>query len=235
MKTYLWPNNHVYSAFYGKQTVILDLKKDQYILLDESQSILFREILEGKIFSENNSFAGTQPDQLNTLLKLDFFCPRDTPYPHPIPEQKNIEGMSNIDFRSPVRKFNFNWKTLQALWVLIHANISVKCSFYRTIKRIKKYQESKVDYRIPSQIEIDAMTETLCAACLLFPWKTKCLEWSIALATLCLKARFCCDLVIGVQTPPFYAHAWVECNGKVIADSQQLPNKMAVILREGVS
>lgn len=236
-KKFLWLNSHIYSTFFGNQTVILDLKKDQYIILDESQSTLFRDILEGKIYSVSNTFNTDQTENLKDLLDLDLFCTSlfETPYPNPISEQKNTDGMSNLDFLSPTNKICFNRKTLYALGVLIFSHISVKFSFYRTIKKIKKYKKSNINYKLPSQAEIDEITETLNAACLLYPWKTKCLEWAVALATLCLKARYCCELVIGVQNQPFYAHAWVECNGRVVADSQQLPQKMAIILKEGVS
>lgn len=232
---YLWPDDHIHSTFFGEQTIILDLKNDQYILLEPSQTALFKNILNGKIVSTGESFSidNAQMENLKELLDLNLFCSTlyDTPYPTPIPEQKDIKGMSNIDFLSPTKKFSFKLKTLYALWILLYSHLSIKLSFYRTIKKFAKYKKNK-DFRIPSQKEIEEITETLNAACLLYPWKTKCLEWSVALATLCLKARYNCNLVIGVQNPPFYAHAWVECNGMVIADSQQLPQKMATILKE---
>ncbi len=48
---------------------------------------------------------------------------------------------------------------------------------------------------------------------------------------LALRRRWKCNLEIGIQNYPF-ADAWVECDGKVVMDSQDLRTGLAIILNE---
>lgn len=74
-------------------------------------------------------------------------------------------------------------------------------------------------------------TRALEAACLIYPRKTTCLPFALALAALHYQQYYVCDFVIGVQGLPFYAHAWVEADGKVVRDAQNLKRQLAPILR----
>jgi Transglutaminase-like superfamily len=76
-----------------------------------------------------------------------------------------------------------------------------------------------------------AAARALEAACLIYPKKTTCLPFAVTLAALHYQRQYTCDFVIGVQNLPFYAHAWVEVEGKVICDTQDLKEKLALILR----
>ncbi|MGL4824665.1 MAG: lasso peptide biosynthesis B2 protein [Alphaproteobacteria bacterium] len=74
-------------------------------------------------------------------------------------------------------------------------------------------------------------TRALEAACLIYPRKTTCLPFALTLAALHYQQHYMCDFVIGVQSLPFYAHAWVEADGKVVRDVQNLKKQLAPILR----
>ncbi|MGL5784179.1 MAG: lasso peptide biosynthesis B2 protein [Alphaproteobacteria bacterium] len=83
----------------------------------------------------------------------------------------------------------------------------------------------------PSKDYSQVATRALEAACLIYPGKTTCLPFALTLAALHYQQHYTCDFVIGVQSLPFYAHAWVEADGKVVRDIQNLKGQLAPILR----
>lgn len=76
---------------------------------------------------------------------------------------------------------------------------------------------------------INQLVFALNFACLLYPRKTKCLEWACALILISRKYGIDMKLVIGVQNRPFFAHAWAEWNNKVIGDDANRRSQLAVI------
>ena len=104
--------------------------------------------------------------------------------------------------------------------------------FYRAIQLLKSTHQKSLQYKIPSQESIQALIQSVNSACMLFPIRTKCLEWALTVALLALKQNWKFNLVTGVQNYPFLAHAWVECNNQVIGDMQELRTNMARILVE---
>lgn len=62
------------------------------------------------------------------------------------------------------------------------------------------------------------------------PGRVECLESAITLAILLSQSSIDNDFKIGVQKYDFLAHAWVEVDGIVIGDEQQLTQRLAPIL-----
>lgn len=104
--------------------------------------------------------------------------------------------------------------------------------FYSTIQLIKRCRESQSNYIIPPMEDLRKLANIVNKACLIHPTRTKCLEWAMTFVLLALKRKWKCNLEIGVQNYPFFAHAWVECDGKVVMDSQDLREGLAIILNE---
>ena len=116
---------------------------------------------------------------------------------------------------------------------LLRVNFYIKIrGFYPTIQLIKRDCKNPSNYIIPHDKELKDLANILNKACLFYPTRTKCLEWAITFVLLALKRKWKCNLEIGVQNYPFLAHAWVECGGKVIMDSQDLREELAIILNE---
>jgi hypothetical protein len=103
---------------------------------------------------------------------------------------------------------------------------------YPTIQLIKKSRKNKIQYLIPTEEELHDLARIVNTACFLHPSRIKCLEWAMTFVLLALKQGWKCNLEIGVQNYPFFAHAWVECDGKVVMDSQYLREDLAIILNE---
>ncbi|KVD27077.1 hypothetical protein WI84_29360 [Burkholderia ubonensis] len=77
---------------------------------------------------------------------------------------------------------------------------------------------------------VDLLIRSLNAACMLYTKKTKCLEWGTVLVLLGFRYGHDLRLVVGVQSRPFYAHAWAELDGEVVGDERTLRDQLAVIL-----
>jgi hypothetical protein len=52
-----------------------------------------------------------------------------------------------------------------------------------------------------------------------YPRRARCLEQSLALFILLRRIGVAADLKLGAQTLPFYAHAWIEVDGRPINES----------------
>lgn len=84
--------------------------------------------------------------------------------------------------------------------------------------------------RLAERARIAQSISALNRACLFYPRRTKCLEWSAALVHLCQRRGVEVDLVIGVSGGPFSAHAWVEHDGAVVGDDIDRRRQFAVIV-----
>ncbi len=60
-------------------------------------------------------------------------------------------------------------------------------------------------------------------ACIWYWKKVLCLQRSAATVCLLKQFGFAAQLVIGAQSLPFKAHAWVEYEGRVVNDKEDIP------------
>lgn len=81
------------------------------------------------------------------------------------------------------------------------------------------------------ELDIPLTVKRLNAASLVYPNKTKCLEWSIAFFYHLVQHGYRPVLKIGVQNRPFYSHAWIEIDDKIIGDIKDLNERMTVIFK----
>lgn len=247
--------DHIYITKFQDELILLDTKRDKYTICFKQFSELLVGLLEGKqSASEDNflteggvpaenaslsSFSSQFPTQnLITIQKLiddRVIEKKDTPYPFHIDRKPESEGVSNVDWSLPLenKKVHLNFQVLKALMTLLKVNLYIKVrGFYSTIQLIKKSRKSQSNYTIPTDENLKELANIVNKSCLIYPTRTKCLEWAMTFVLLALKRKWKCNLEIGVQNYPFFAHAWVECDGKVVMDSQELREGLAIILNE---
>lgn len=125
------------------------------------------------------------------------------------------------------------YRIVQFLFILFKVNKILKRAGIAGVgKELQKQAAKSKGYRAPTQEEIKGLVSALDAACALYPKKAYCLVWATAFVLGALKNNLRCNLVIGVQTMPFYAHAWAEVNGAVVHDAQIIQDYLAVLLKE---
>lgn len=237
-------SDHIYVTQFQDELIILDLKNDRYTICFKQTSDVMTHVLKGSyedIEKEPSSTSSTSQvsiqnlPTLQTLIDEGIIEKKDVPFPFYIDQKINSEGVSNVDWVLPLANKNVrtNLNVLRALGTLIKVNFYIKArGFYHTIQLIKNSRKPDETYVIPSDENLRHLANIVNKACLIYPTRTKCLEWAITFVLLSLKRNWKCNLEIGVQNYPFMAHAWVECDGKTVMDSQELRTGLGIILNE---
>ncbi len=222
-------SKHIYLTRLKNDYIFLDIKKNLYFVCNPTYSCLVDEIVSSDIV-----YIGEDESLINNLLLLDIVCLSESPsvvffdYKKNVTDAVRADGALDTSFKSLElsKEIFFSFLTL----VRIHFYINF-IGLNSIIKIIRK-QATKNHLFLPSSQELDNLASIVDRSCLIYPKRTKCLERAITFVMLALKKGWKCNLEIGVQNYPFYAHAWVECNGKVICDEADLRDKLAIILRE---
>ena len=71
-------------------------------------------------------------------------------------------------------------------------------------------------------IELPAVCEAVHTAAVWYPKQTLCLQKASVTTSLLRQHGFPADMKIGVRKQPFHAHAWVEVDGQVVGDHQNV-------------
>jgi len=229
-------SDHIYVTQFREEYILLDTQKDKYTICSKEFSGLLGSIFEKNVlFPTVNKEISQEFAFIERLLADKIIAKEDVLYPFYIDKKPNSSGVPNVDWRLPLKnsEIKFNLRVLQALWSLIRVNFYIKFrGFYSGIQLIKNSRKAQTEYSIPTTSELENLAQTLNKACVFYPTRTKCLEWAMAYVLLALKRKWRCNMEVGVQNYPFFAHAWVECDGKVVMDKQNLRTGMAVILNE---
>jgi hypothetical protein len=116
---------------------------------------------------------------------------------------------------------------VQALWELVLYDLMNAVSgFRRMYLRVERHPVASGGVKRPAAAQVcDAV---MLATCLY--WKrVYCLQRSAVAALLLRKSGIDGRLVIGYRPSPFYSHAWVEVNGRVVNDSPVYKDRMRVL------
>ena len=251
-------SDHIYVTQFRDELILLDAKKDKYTICFKDFSKFVLQILTTTGLPSNvdlrknhQALASSQSENsLQTVLGEDalpnlaliqkllddgILEQKESPYPFCIDQKPHSDGVSNVDWRLPLKnkKIRINGHVLKALWILIKVNAYIKFKgFYPSLQLIQSSRDPQVAYIIPREYELRNLANIVNKACLLYPSRTKCLEWAMTYVLMALQRKWKCNLEIGVQNYPFFAHAWVECNGKIVMDEQNLREGLAIILNE---
>jgi len=225
--------DHVYITQFRDELILLDTKQDKYSICLESFSRGLMNLLEG----ESNTLlqSSFSAISIKNLVDSNIIKEASVPFPFDIDCKPHSDGVSNVDWALPLEdtKISFKWKVFKAFMTLLKVNFYVRAKgFYAAIQLLKRTQKKHKTYLIPNDEDLRRLAEIINKACLIYPTRTKCLEWAMTFVLLALDQKWKCNLEIGVQNYPFLAHAWVECNGKVVMDSQDLRSGLSIILNE---
>jgi len=242
---------HIYLAYFNDQIIVLDLIKNQYIILSTRLSNVLGLALKGEyVINNDNIIALVQSSEnkislpnhfyesLNFLQKTGILSNETYTMPNlrGIATNNTLAGISNIDWRINDNDLNIKVPKkiiIEAYFSLIKVYLILKlCGFNSLIKEIKNHKAKTKTYQKKSSSDFSMLATSLNRACFYFPIRTKCLEWSAALTFMGLKRSWYCNLQIGVQNLPLVAHAWVQAYDGVIADNSDLPDHLSVILSE---
>lgn len=235
----------LYAAKCDSGIILLDLANDTYLSLKDEAAASLELILTNSFRYKDNNYlpinfnTPIDSNELNTWLT--YFI-----------EKKYIQIISKkFDYKIlsatlPGGLVDYEWNRkdiipsskkiskaliLKSILTLLQVSVILHFSGIRgIINQIKKYKEQPL--KAPSSKELSQLSGVLDIAVSIFPKKIYCLAWSSAFVLMALKRGWKCSLVIGVQSPPFYAHAWAESNNQVINDSPIIQKQLAVLVKE---
>jgi hypothetical protein len=212
-------NDNIRCAWFDDQLIILDLTADAYVILSHEQS---QELRAASKYSTGNQ------SPFICLFKRELF---ELPDPKLNAARASYTGVSencwslSADEVAGIRSLKKLRRALQIVH-LVHKT-SNKHRIHGLIGLLRKHPQTGA----PGVVEnnLAEYTRTLNLACLVYPRRTKCLEWAFALNILHAEFGVRSKIVIGVQNRPFYAHAWVEADATVCGDDSRLREQLSVI------
>jgi hypothetical protein len=231
--------NYIHAVSYNNQVIILDMKSDKYYFLqpDTIPDIMLclatefsslQELYDGKLPSKTSQ-------NIKLLSKLGIIKPQKIKPSSLKPflnEIKFSKGSTNLNWYME-NNINESQTTTNKLLIIksiyYFAYLSFKIKFfslYDAIRYVSNYDAKRKGCHPHS---IENIIKAINTALLIFPLKSKCLLWSMVTTIMLRLHNIKAHFNIGVQNMPFMAHAWVEVDGKIIADSYDIPAAMAVI------
>ena len=242
---------YIYATHCDSGIVILDLKRDKYFSLTDEAVDSLIEVLSHDFILKNESYKPLNSSEDEEEHPLHSWI-------HYFLEQDFIEQINYQDLSKPLRTAHipggladYQWDTkdklssfsqspkmlvTRLLFLLTRVEFSLKRKGIQGIlTKIEKYKRLHPAYRIPSQEEIQALSSALDVAASLYPKKIYCLAWASTFVLMALKKGWQCNLVIGVQSPPFYAHAWAQIGNDVINDAAIVKDRLSILLKEPFS
>lgn len=233
---------HIYAARFGNSIIILDSANDDYISLIDDSAYFLTKIIEEKIIFDQETKAYVCPNEdsqqltewINQLLELNIIQQTNRPGRAIANTPLKPGGLHNYQWDSKP-----SWKPFkQANKYQVFKTFIQLAKIHRLLKRqgIKGVLDliaaaPKTDLIVPTQVQIQELTQLVDAASILYPKKTYCLAWAATFVILARKQNWDSQLVIGVQAHPFYAHAWAQIDGKVIHDDPVIAEVLSLILQ----
>ncbi len=212
-------NENLRFAWFEDQLISLNLFDDTYTIFsaEQSRKIRLRAMNRPRSVAPD-SISATIPGASAVLAIIDQ-------------TERNYRGVSqncwqltshDVCISAGVMAVARSWMALRA----VHRRSAAE-----RLAGLKRLIEQEREHRaLTPRRDIDDLVRSLNAACLLYHRRTKCLEWAGALLLVGFQYGFDLRLVVGVQNRPFYAHAWVEHEGRIVGDEPGLRNQLAVIL-----
>ncbi len=249
-KTYFQFTSQVFGSYYQDQFVLLDLMKNEYFSLDDKTGCFLLSILTSQFQFKNSSYVPLRKGNeinINNIDELNsYICEfSERGFIEPCTTEENKKtftkarlpiGLSKIEWMPTQKNINSRpsyLRYLEALYALFKVHLVLRKKGIPGLLKLFEIQAKK-HKKIISDVSIKKINEMayiLDRACIIYPKITKCLPWAGSLMYLLLKRGWGCSFTIGIQTNPFYAHAWVEVNEKVINDNIEVQERLAPIFK----
>ena len=236
----------IYAAECDNAIIILDADRDNYIsLIDDSVRYLKYIITNPFTQNEHGEFVfvvdSVDYDILTCRSMIQEFLSHKIITTINSPSTKKIAAPAKIDgglceYQWDTKR---NWVTrdkttlfqsIKAFISLIKVNRAIKKNGMKGLFDLIKRRSSTTHITHPSQELITSVSAAVDAATKMYPKKTYCLGWAATFVIEARKRGIACYLKVGVQTNPFYAHAWAElADGTIINDDPQVGQVLSII------
>lgn len=121
------------------------------------------------------------------------------------------------------------WLVLRAYFALLCVDAQLAWRGFSVVyEKVRNFQTRKDRHKAQTEA---AICRAVDLACVFYFKEVRCLQRSAATTTLLRRSGFCAQMVLGVQTCPYRAHAWVELAGRVVNDKPYTPTMYTVMDR----
>jgi len=110
----------------------------------------------------------------------------------------------------------------KAYWLLICAEFLLGRDDFAAIHALVRKRAVR-SLRPDARLALTAFVSAVTLACVFYPKRVLCLQRSAVTTMLLRSGGWPAEMVIGVQSLPFQAHAWVELHGTVVGDKSYVP------------
>lgn len=189
----------VYVAVAGTSVIFLDTSANRYFALADGENELARHVVLGK------TLAPSQERRLASALDTRMAdALHGGPHDTAVPARSGIESVSSN--RAPGRQ------TAAALYGIIRTRVQLKLLGLEHALQVLRAQQ-------PTSGNSTAVIAGHRASARWFSRHDTCLVRSLALARDLKAAAAPATFVIGVKSPPFAAHSWVQLGDHVLNDT----------------
>ena len=120
-------------------------------------------------------------------------------------------------------------RVAQAVWELVvHGSVAGLTGFrgvHALLARTRVRQAASAPGLEP------ALCEAVNRAISFFPKRVRCLQRSAVTVRMLRKHGIPATFVVGYRPAPFFSHAWVEVNGRVVNDDSGYQRQLTILLR----
>ncbi len=201
------------------RTIFLDVPADRYLCLSPAGEQAFTRLLDGLALEDHHLSALANLARTGPLLRGDHASPLAPCPTVPIPRPSHLD-----DFVRPGLV-----ETVAAALSLIRSPLKLRAvGLRRTLAGIDRSKHrANQAAALRRQAKVAAAFARLR---LIATEKDNCLTRSIAVTERLIAIGARPQLVIAVKLQPFYAHAWVQCDGWLINDRHEFVRNYTPIL-----
>jgi hypothetical protein len=211
----------VLSVEHGDHTVLLDLRRERYLVLDEVGTYVWARIVQ----SGSN---GVSLHALVEALAGEFDAPHSTLMRDvdSLLDELSRKGVVEGVARGRVRVRPRVPSVLRCVITLAGVVLALRVLRLRRSIAIGRRLVCRVPTTIvPTPEFLARVVRGVDTAAAFFPGRALCLEQSFTLYLVLRWAGVAARLRIGAQPFPFAAHAWVECQGSPVGESYDRVSK----------
>ncbi|MFW1838149.1 lasso peptide biosynthesis B2 protein [Acinetobacter gyllenbergii] len=210
--------NNIKATICEDDLIILDIEKDAYYLINNINADLI-----------NNFLKGVDHHDLSDILNYDWLNESENIYDQLI--AKKLKGYFEqrwITHNIFCEKLNFKIY-LKIMIEIFKINFKIQKLDFNTISNLKN-RGSIEDFSGNYEDIIYSVVSSLNKLFVLDMSNNKCLAYSFILFKILKSYGINAVLKIGVRTKPFFSHAWVEVDKKVLSDVQMVNENLAIIM-----
>lgn len=219
---------HTHYVYTEKELIILQEKNDEFYFFSREESDNIMHFLK-KPTPEN-----FHKEIISELISKNILKPSNSPQASIIIESGIRPGIGAHQWRNiwVFRKEETKLiELIEATWLLIKnkALLNVFGLHYQLQRIRKNSHKTQGDCQYHNRVK--NFSSAIYRAGRWLPFKTECLESSLALADYLISKKADFTLHIGIQKYSFMAHAWVNHNGQPVGDDPDINSKLHTIIK----